>query len=105
MEASPIDKAWHVFYGLMRNHPLGPSTFSTCDCRRSMARGAGKCHLCLREELAEHVGPVLAQRADAALAEVVEAWALIREEAGRRANDQAKGPATAARSADGDGPA
>jgi len=93
MEASPIDKAWHVFYGLMRNHPLGPSTFSTCDCRRSMARGAGKCHLCLREELAEHVGPVLAQRADAALAEVVEAWALIREEAGRRANsDSASEP-------------
>ena len=45
MEASPIDKAWHVFYGTDAESPARVSAFSTCDCRRSMARGAGKSYL------------------------------------------------------------
>lgn len=95
MEQSAVDKAWNVFYDLMQNHPLWPSTMTTCKCGRAFGRGAGKCHLCLREELAEHAGPILAERADRALAEVVETWGLIREEVDRRANDLAKPPGAA----------
>ena len=47
--------------------------------------------MCLREELAEHAGPILAERADRALAEVVETWGLIREEVDRRANAEITG--------------
>lgn len=84
MNAAEIDKAWSVFQQLMRNHPLWPSTFSPCGCGRGMARGIGDCKHCLHEELAEIVGPVLAQRADKALAEVSEVWSLIQEVAGKR---------------------
>lgn len=101
IEQSKLDKAWDLFSRLQRQHPLWPSTFSHCDCGRGMARGAGKCHLCLREELAEHVGPILAQRADAAFDEVAKVLALIREEVDRRDNGEITGvPALSARPVD-----
>lgn len=45
---------------LERQYPLWPSTFSTCDCERSMARGGGRCALCIEEALSEFIGRPLA---------------------------------------------
>lgn len=45
-----------LVYQLERQHPLMPSTFSTCECKREMARGGGSCSLCIEEQLAEKVG-------------------------------------------------
>lgn len=45
---------------LERQYPLWPSTFSTCECKRHMGRGGGKCAECLEEELAELIGKPLA---------------------------------------------
>ena len=86
MESSPVDKAWQLFSALMRNYPLWPSTFSTCDCRRGMGRGGGKCALCLEEELAQTVGSIAARRATRAMVEMCEAWEEVRENAEQRAN-------------------
>jgi len=86
METSAADQAWQLFSALMRNYPLWPSTFSTCDCKRAMGRGGGKCALCLEEELASKVGPIAARRATRAMVEMCEAWEEVREIAERRAN-------------------
>lgn len=45
---------------LERQYPIWPSTFSTCECKRHMARGGGRCAECIEEELAERVGKPLA---------------------------------------------
>lgn len=45
---------------LERNHPLHPSTFSTCECKERLGRGGGKCAECLEAELAELIGKPLA---------------------------------------------
>lgn len=76
---SEVDEVWQIFSRLMRNYPLWPSTFSTCDCKRAMGRGGGKCALCIEEELAEHVGPALAAESVSALQSVTTAWAKIRD--------------------------
>jgi hypothetical protein len=49
-----------IIYQLERQYPLMPSTFSTCECQRHMARGGGLCSECLEEKLAEKVGKGLA---------------------------------------------
>lgn len=100
MEASTIDKAWQLFSALMRNYPLWPSTFSTCDCKRGMGRGCGKCALCLEEELAQQVGPIAARRATRAMVEICEAWEEVKESAEQRANgsgERGRACATSAR--------
>ena len=74
MKQSKVDQAWALFQALMRQYPLWPSTFSTCDCGRGLARGAGKCALCIREELAAIVGMPMADRAENALIDVTNAW-------------------------------
>lgn len=86
MKTSAVGQAWRLFSALMRNYPLWPSTFSTCDCKRGMGRGGGKCALCLEEELAQKVGPIAARRATRAMVEVCEAWEEVRESAEQRAN-------------------
>lgn len=45
---------------LIRQYPTWPSTFSTCECKRSMARGGGSCAQCLEEKLSGYIGPSLA---------------------------------------------
>lgn len=45
---------------LERQYPLWPSTFSTCACKRGMARGGGRCATCIEEELSQIVGRSLA---------------------------------------------
>jgi hypothetical protein len=72
------DEAWGIFHDIMRNHPLWPSTFSTCQCGRMMARGAGPCAKCLEERLAEIAGPILARDAVNALENVQDVWEKIR---------------------------
>lgn len=91
METSAVDQAWQLFSSLMRNYPLWPSTFSTCDCKRGMGRGGEKCALCLEEELAQKVGPIAARRATRAMVEMCEAWADVRESAEQRANADVTG--------------
>lgn len=49
-----------LIWQLERQYPLWPSTFSTCECKRHMARGGGKCAECIVESLAELVGRPLA---------------------------------------------
>lgn len=49
-----------LVYQLERQYPLMPSTFSTCECQRHMARGGGECSECIEEQLAERVGKPLA---------------------------------------------
>ena len=58
-----VDRAWRIFENLMYQYPFWPSTFSPCVCGRKLARGVGKCAQCYTEELAELVGPELAQKA------------------------------------------
>lgn len=41
---------------LERQYPIWPSTFSTCNCERSMARGGGRCALCIEDALSELIG-------------------------------------------------
>ena len=72
-----VDQAWVLFQSLMRQYPLWPSTFSTCDCGRADARGGGKCALCIKEELAALVGMPVVDKADNALKDVAEAWGEI----------------------------
>jgi len=74
MKQSKGNQAWALFQSLMRQYPLWPSTFSTCDCGRADARGAGKCALCIKEELAALVGMPVVEKADNALKDVAEAW-------------------------------
>lgn len=74
-----VDQVWQIFMNLQRQFPLWPSTFSTCDCGRGLGRGAGKCKLCIAEELSKEVGPELAAEAVAALEGVQDVWARIRE--------------------------
>lgn len=45
---------------LIRQYPTWPSTFSTCECKRHMARGGGPCSECLVEKLAGYIGTPLA---------------------------------------------
>lgn len=45
---------------LIRQYPTWPSTFSTCECKRNMARGTGPCAQCLEEKLAGLIGKPLA---------------------------------------------
>lgn len=45
---------------LERQYPLWPSTFSTCECKRGMGRGGGRCAQCIEEELSTFVGRSLA---------------------------------------------
>ena len=45
---------------LERQHPIWPSTFSTCECKRHSGRGGGRCHECIEEALAEKIGKPLA---------------------------------------------
>lgn len=78
---SNVDIAWGVFQNLMRNYPLWPSTFSTCQCGRMLARGAGPCAKCLEGELAEIVGKILANDAVKALERVQFVWSEIRDKA------------------------
>ena len=82
MKQSKADQAWGLFQSLMRQYPLWPSTFSICECGRELARGAGKCSLCIKEELANLVGDELTDNAENALKGVAEAWNKIREQAG-----------------------
>ncbi len=77
MKQSKGDQAWALFQSLMRQYPLWPSTFSTCECRRADARGGGKCALCIKEELAALVGMPVVDKADNALKDVAEAWSEI----------------------------
>lgn len=49
-----------LVYQLERQYPLMPSTFSTCECKRSPARGGGLCAECIEERIAEKVGKPLA---------------------------------------------
>ena len=77
MKQSKADQAFGLFQSLMRQYPLWPSTFSTCDCGRAGARGSGKCALCIKEELAELVGMPAVDKADNALKDVAEAWSEI----------------------------
>ena len=76
-----VDKAWGIFYGLQRQFPLWPSTFSTCGCGRADARGSGKCAICIEEDLAKMVGKDLAAEAVAAMKSVQDVWARIAERA------------------------
>lgn len=41
-----------LIHNLSRQYPTWPSTFSTCECKRHMARGGGKCADCLEVEIA-----------------------------------------------------
>ena len=41
---------------LERQYPIWPSTFSTCSCERSAARGGGRCALCVEDELSDLIG-------------------------------------------------
>lgn len=75
----PVDEVWPIFEALMYNYPLWPSTFSMCDCGRMGARGASKCVLCLKEELASKVGDNLAEEAVQVLGSVQNVWAKIRD--------------------------
>lgn len=78
---SKVDMAWGIFHDLMRNYPLWPSTFSTCQCRRIFARGNGLCAKCLEESLAEIVGAELAEESVKALEQVQKVWGKIRDKA------------------------
>jgi hypothetical protein len=49
-----------LIWRLERQYPLWPSTFSTCECKAHMARGADRCADCLEEELAGVIGKPLA---------------------------------------------
>jgi hypothetical protein len=57
------DKSYQVselIRELERQYPVWPSTFSTCSCERQMARGGGRCSICIEEKLAELIGKPLA---------------------------------------------
>lgn len=77
VKQSKADQAWGLFQSLMRQYPLWPSTFSTCECGRELARGAGKCPLCITEELSKLVGTELTDNAVTALEDVAKAWGEI----------------------------
>lgn len=77
MKQSKGDQAWVLFQSLMRQYPLWPSTFSTCDCGRGFGRGAGKCSICITEDLAKIVGIELAENAVIALEDVAKVWGEI----------------------------
>ena len=49
-----------LIHDLIRQYPAWPSTFSTCECKRMMARGGGKCAMCYEEELAKRIDGELA---------------------------------------------
>lgn len=49
-----------LIHDLVRQYPTWPSTFSTCECRRQMARGAGKCAECIEEDLGKIIDPEFA---------------------------------------------
>ena len=49
-----------LIYQLERQYPMWPSTFSKCECKRHLARGAGRCGECIEEELADLIGRSLA---------------------------------------------
>ena len=52
---------------LHRQYPLWPSTFSTCECGKNMARGGGKCYECIEKDLAEVIGAELAKEIHTAI--------------------------------------
>ena len=61
-----------LIHDIWYQHPRWPSTFSQCSkdgCTKS-ARGGHACRDCLKMELAEKVGPELAERYFRAVAEV-----------------------------------
>lgn len=80
MERSNVDKAFDIFSGMLRNYPFWPSTFSTCECGRALARGNGKCAICLEEELEKYAGKEAAMRAHNAMIELADSWRNVREE-------------------------
>lgn len=55
---------------LIRQYPTWPSTFSTCECKRNMARGTGLCAQCLEEKLAGVIGKPLAWELHQTIAEL-----------------------------------
>lgn len=50
----------HLIHNLVRQYPTWPSTFSTCECQRHMARGGGKCAKCIEEDLGKIIDPEFA---------------------------------------------
>ena len=62
---------------ISRNYPAWPSTFSTCECKRSLGRGGGKCAECLEEALAGIIGKPLAWE----IHQTIKQFAKLRDEA------------------------